>query len=439
MNFEKGKQLQKRLHELIPAGGHTYSKGDDQFPEVSPGLMVKAKGAYCWDVDGNKFLDYGMGLRAVGLGHANEEVNEVVCKQLGFGTNFTKPSLLELELAEIITAIIPGIEMVKFAKNGSDVTSAAIRLARAYTGKKLIGVCAEHPFYSFNDWFIGSTACNGGIPSEISDLTLKFNYNNLESVNELFAKHPGKIAALILEPAKTVEPTMFGDKNFLQKLKEICEKNGSVLILDEMISGFRWHLKGAQYKYNVTGHLTTFGKATANGFSFAFLGGKRDIMELGGIHHQKPRVFLLSGTHGAESTGLMAAKKNMEIYQRDKVVEHHWSYGKKFKDGINKIAEQHGISKYFKIGGFECSPVIEARNTSGEIDLSFHTLFSQEMIKGGVLIPWIAFSAAHGEVELTTTLEAADNALRIYKKALEEGVNNFLKGPAVKPVFRKFN
>lgn len=431
--------MQKRLHELIPAGGHTYSKGDDQFPEIAPGLMVKAKGAYCWDADGNKFLDYGMGLRAVAVGHANDEINEAVCKQIALGTNYTRPSLIELELAETIVDLIPSVEMVKFAKNGSDVTSGAIRLARAYTGKKFIAVCAEHPFYSFNDWFIGSTACNSGIPDEISSLTLKFNYNNLQSVEDLFAKYSNQIAAFILEPAKAVEPAMFGDKNFLQKLKELCDKNGSLLILDEMISGFRFDLKGAQHIYNVDPHLTTFGKATANGFSFAFLAGKKEIMELGGIYHDKPRVFLLSGTHGAESTGLIAAIKNIEIFKRDNVVKHHWDYGKKFKDGINAIAKQKGIDKNFAITGFDCSPVVEARNTEGAIDLSFLTLFSQEMIRGGVLIPWIAFSKSHSDEELKITLEAAENALTVYKVALENGVQKSLIGNAVKPVFRKFN
>ncbi|MBK7666212.1 MAG: glutamate-1-semialdehyde 2,1-aminomutase [Sphingobacteriaceae bacterium] len=436
---KNAKEKQKRLHELIPAGGHTYSKGDDQFPEIAPGLMAKAKGAYCWDADGNKFLDYGMGLRSVAIGHANDEINEAVCKQISLGTNYTRPSVLELNLAEILVDLLPSVDMVKFAKNGSDVTSAAIRLARAYTGKKYIAVCAEHPFYSFNDWFIGSTACNSGIPDEVSSLTVKFNYNNIQSVEDLFAKYPNQIAAFILKPVKNVAPEMFGDKNFLQKLKELCDKNGALLILDEMISGFRFDLKGAQNIYNVEPHLSTFGKATANGFSFAFIGGKREIMELGGIHHNKPRVFLLSGTHGAESTGLMAAIKNIEIFKRDNVVKHHWDYGKKFKDGMNAIAKQKGIDKQFAITGFDCSPTIEARNLKGEIDLALLTLFSQEMIRNNVLIPWIAFSQSHSDLELDITLDAAEKALGIYKNALEDGVEKFLVGTAVKPVFRKFN
>lgn len=435
MDFRKGKLLADRLSKLIPAGGHTYSKGKDQFPEHTPGLIARGKGAYCWDVDGNKLLDYGMGLRSVALGHANDEVNEAVIKQLELGTNFTRPGMIELEFAEKFIDIIPSIEMVKFAKNGSDVTSAAVRLARAYTGKKYIAVCSNHPFYSFNDWYIGSTLCNSGIPREIQELTISFEYNNIESVERLYKEYGNQIAGLILEPVKNDEP----ENNFLQELRAITTKNNTVLIFDEMITGFRWHLNGAQTYFDVEPDLTTFGKATANGFSVAILGGKKEIMELGGLEHDKERVFLLSGTHGAEATGLSAAIKNLEIYQRDNVVSHHWEYGKKFQDGINAIAKKLEIAEYFKIGGFACSPTVECKNIEKNADLHFHTLFSQEMIKKGVLIPWIAFSQSHGNRELELTLNAAEEALRVYKNALETDVSNYLVGSPVKPVWRKYN
>lgn len=435
MNFEKGRALSDRLHDLIPAGGHTYSKGDDQFPQNAPGLMVRGKGSYCWDADGNKFLDYGMGLRSVGLGHANEEINQAVIEQLKLGTNFTRPGMIELELAEQFIDMIPSIEMVKFAKNGSDVTSAAIRLARAHTGKKYIAICQDHPFYSFNDWFISATPCDNGIPKEVAHLTLKFSYNDIESVKKLYDEYGDDIAAVILEPVKTEEPK----DDFLKQLRELTRQKGTVLIFDEMITGFRWHLNGAQAYVGVEPDLTTFGKATANGFSVAILGGKREIMKLGGLHHEEPRVFLLSGTHGAEATGLAAAIKNIEIFKRDDVVGHHWQYGEKFKEGINTIAKELGIEDFFKISGFACSPIIEAKGLSKQPDLKFHTLFSQEMIQKGVLIPWIAFSQAHGDKELEITLEAARHSLGIYKHALENGIEHYLVGEAIKPVWRRFN
>lgn len=435
MNFEKGQAAAKRLSDLVPAGGHTYSKGEDQFPKNSPGLLIKGEGAYCWDLDGNKLLDYGMGLRSVGLGHANDEVNEAVIKQLQLGTNFTRPGMIELEFAEKFIDIIPSIEMVKFAKNGSDVTSAAVRLARAYTGRKYIAVCSNHPFYSFNDWYIGSTLCSSGIPNEIKDLTISFEYNNIESVKNLYEIYGDEIAGIILEPVKNDEP----ENNFLEELRAITKEKGTVLIFDEMITGFRWHINGAQTYVGVEPDLTTFGKATANGFSVAILGGKKEIMELGGLKHNKERVFLLSGTHGAEAIGLAAAIKNLEIFQRDDVVGHHWKYGKDFQDGINKISMNLGISDYFKIAGFPCSPTIECKNLDQNPDLSFHTLFSQEMITQGVLIPWIAFSQSHNEKELKLTLEAAKHSLEIYKKALEGNITDYLIGEAIKPVWRKYN
>ncbi|MGE4497255.1 MAG: glutamate-1-semialdehyde 2,1-aminomutase [Deferribacterales bacterium] len=435
MEFTKGRELQKRLHEIVPAGGHTYSKGDDQFPELAPGLMVRGKGAYSWDADGNKFLDYGMGLRSVGIGYADDEINEAVVKELANGTNLTRPSVLELKLAERYVSLIPSMEMVKFGKNGSDVTSAAVKLSRAYTGRKYIAVCQDHPFFSVNDWFIGSTPCNNGIPDEIRNLTLRFKYNDIESVKELFAKYPGQIAGIILEPLKNDEPK----DNFLQELRAVTEKEGTVLIFDEMISGFRWNLKGAQEIVGIRPDLTTFGKATANGFSVSVLGGRKEIMELGGLFHDKPRVFLLSQTHGAESTGLAAALKNIDIYERDKVSEHHWAYGRRFMEGINSLAKSNGVADYFEIRGYECSPIIVAKDAEKKPNLYYHTLFQQEIIKKGVLMPWIAFCREHGEEELKITLEACDFAFATYKKAIDEGYEKYLTGGPVKPVWRVYN
>ncbi|MCB9025432.1 MAG: glutamate-1-semialdehyde 2,1-aminomutase [Bdellovibrionaceae bacterium] len=435
VDFNLGKELQKRLRELVPAGSHTYSKGEDQFPLISPGLIRNAKGSYCWDVDGNKFLDFGMGLRSVGIGHADDEINEAIIKQLSLGTNFTRPSVLELEVAEKYVELIPSMEMVKFAKNGSDVTSAAVKLSRAYTGRKYIAICKSHPFFSVNDWFIGSTPCSNGVPREVQELTISFDYNDIESVKNLIENYPGKIAAFILEPLKDEEPK----NNFLQELRSLSEKEGSVLIFDEMISGFRWNVKGAQEIIGIKPDLTTFGKATANGFSVSVLGGKKEIMELGGLDHQHERVFLLSQTHGAEGIGLAASLKNIEIYLRDKVCEHHWGFGKLFMDGINKLAEKYSIQDFFSIEGYACSPVIRAKNREKLLDLKFHTLFQQELIKKGVLMPWIAFCREHKEEELQITLDACDHALNIYSQAIEFGVDKFLIGDAIKPVWRKYN
>src|ERR1051326_1860559 len=289
------------LHRLIPGGAHTYSRGDDQYPENAPAILERGKGAYVWDPDGNKFLDYGLGLRSVTLGYDHDSVSEAAIKEIHKGNNLTRASVTELTAAELITELIPCAEMVKFGKNGSTVTSAAIKLSRAYTGRKYVALCAEHPFFSYDDWFIGTTPMQKGIQTEESSLSLKFHYNDIASLEKLFSEHSNEIACVILEPATFVPPK----DNFLHKIKELCKKNGTVFILDEMITGFRWHLQGAQKYFDVQPDLSTFGKGMANGFPLSALVGKKEIMNLGGIMKEgAERVFLISTTHGSEMSSL---------------------------------------------------------------------------------------------------------------------------------------
>jgi glutamate-1-semialdehyde 2,1-aminomutase len=425
-----------RLHKAIPGGAHTYSRGDDQFPENAPSILERGEGAYVFDPAGNKFLDYGMGLRSVNIGYGNKEVADACYREILKGNNLTRPSTTELEAAELLIDMIPSVDMVKFAKHGSTVTSAAMKLARAYTGRKLIAVPSEHPFFSFDDWFIGSTVMSKGVPEEISALTLKFNYNNMESLQLLFNKYPGQIAAVMLEAATTVAPK----DNFLAKVKRLCNENRAVFILDEMITGFRWHLQGAQTYFNIEPDLCTFGKAMANGFAVAALGGKREIMGLGGIlENGNERVFLTSTTHGAEMSALGAFLKTIAILKRDKVIDHFWSYGQKLVDGLNNISKELGLQDLFYAEGYPCSPNYITKDRDGVPSLSYRTLFSQEMIKNGVLMPYIAISYSHQSKELEKTLLAANSALKVYKKAIEEGVENYLQSAVIKPVFRKYN
>ena len=274
-SLEKSYELREKAHTLIPAGAHTYSKGDDQFPSNAPGFIVKGKGCYVWDIDGNKYLDWGMGLRSVILGHAYPRVVDAAKEQLKNGSNFTRPSPLEYELAELLHKILPSAEMVKLAKNGSDVNDAAIRLARAHTGRDKIAYCKDHPFFSVGDWFIGTTACNAGIPKSITDLSVSFKYNDVESVKAMFEQNPNQIACVIMEAATVDQPK----DDFLNKVKEIAHQHGAVFILDEVITGFRYNLGGAQKHFNVNPDLTTFGKGIANGFSVSALVGKKEIME----------------------------------------------------------------------------------------------------------------------------------------------------------------
>src|SRR5690606_6023463 len=282
--------LQARAHRAIPGGCHTYAQGDDQYPEDAPGFIVRGKGCGVWDTRGREYIEYGMGLRAVTLGHAYEPVIEAAFAQARLGMNFNRPSPIEVEAAEALLSFLPRVDQVKFAKDGSTVLTAAVKLARAHTGRVKVAVCTDHPFFSYNDWFMVSTGVPGGIPANRKAETLGFKYNDLASVEKLFTEHPGEIACVLLEPERTAAPK----DGFLHKLRDLAHRNGALFIIDEMVTGFRWHNGGAQEVYDVEPDLATFGKALGNGFPISALTGKREVMELGGLHHARERVFLLS-------------------------------------------------------------------------------------------------------------------------------------------------
>lgn len=434
-NFSRSKALQVKSHALVPGGAHTYAKGDDQYPEQAPAFLVRGKGSHVWDVDGNEYIEYGMGLRSVTLGHAYEPVVEAAYKQMQQGINFTRPATIELECAERLAGLIDSAEMVKFSKNGSDVTTAAVKLARAYTGRDLVAVCAEHPFFSTDDWFIGSTAMAAGIPEAIRNLTVKFHYNNIESVQALFAQYPGQIACLIMEAETIFSP----EDNFLHKVKELCHENGALFILDEIITGFRWHIGGAQKVHNIVPDLSTFGKAMGNGFAIAALVGKKEIMELGGLQHDRERVFLLSTTFGAESHALAAAIETMNVYEREDVIGHLYAMGERLRDGINEMIVEHGVEGYFGVAGKPCNMIYMTMDQNHERSQPFRTLFMQETIKRGLIMPSLVVSYSHSKDDIDQTIEAVGEALVVYRQALDKGVDNYLIGRSVKPVFRPFN
>lgn len=431
----RSEALRKRAHALIPGGSHTYSKGDDQFPANAPALIARARGCWCWDTDGRKWLDYGMGLRAVILGHGYGPILSAVRRELRTGSNFTRPSPIEADLAEQMRELFPSAEMSKFAKNGSDVTSAATKLARAYTGRDLIAACSANPFYSFDDWWIGKTATDSGIPKAISELTLMWIYNDLQSLKRLFNAHPGQIACVILEPV-AMEPPKPG---FLQGVVDMAHANGAIVVFDEMISGFRYHLKGAQGLYGVTPDMATFGKALANGFSVSALCGKAEIMQTGGLHHDRERVFLLSATHGAETHALAAAIASIDVMRKNDVAGHVARLGRRLKAGLNSAAKNAGLAGIVESVGYDQSPVVVCRDGDRKVSMPFRTLWLQEMIERGILIPYIAVSWSHTDREIDRTIEAAAGAFSVYANALDQGIERFLRGPVVKPVFRRYN
>lgn len=440
--------LRARLHRAIPGGAHTYSRGDDQFPAIAPPLLVRGKGAYTWDSAGNRFLDYGMALRAVTLGYADPRVNAAAAAEMEKGVNLTRATLTELQAAEALIDLIPSVEMVKFGKNGSNVTTAAVKIARAYTGRRFVCIPRQHPFFSFDDWFIGTTALKRGVLGSQSDATLVFDYNDIASLEAHFAAHPGQIAAVMMEPATTVPPLPVDGSadaaptapNFLHQVQALCRSQGALFILDEMITGFRWHLQGAQTFFGVQPDLSTFGKGMANGFSVAAVGGRRDVMEVGAIDRPgMERTFLLSTTHGAEMTGLGAFIETVRIYRDEDVTGHLWRYGEQLRDGMAAVAARHGLAAHFQTDGPAISLNYVTRDRDDALSLPMRTLFAQELLRRGVMMPWIAISQSHGATELAQTLEAVDGALGVYAQAMDGGVEKFLQGPAIRPVFRSHN
>ena len=425
-------RFRERAHEVIPGGSHTYAKGDDQFPSNAPPFLVRGKGCHVWDGDGNEFLEYGMGLRAVTLGHGFEPVVEAAARQMRLGINFTRPSPLELECAEAFLEMLPAADMIKFAKNGSDVTTAAVKLARAHTGRDLVAVCKDQPFFSTDDWFIGSTAMPAGIPEAVRKMTVGFRYNDLASTEAMFSANPGRIACIILE-AETIEPPR---DRFLHRLRDLCHAQGAVFILDEMITGFRWDLPGAQTLYDLAPDLSTFGKAIANGFSVSALAGKRELMERGGLRTDGERVFLLSTTHGAETYGLAAALETIRIYRTERVVEVLWRRGEHLRRGVDEAVSAAGLDGHFAVLGKPCNLIYSARDRDKRPAQAFRTLFMQELVRRGILAPSFVVSFAHTEADIDRTVDAVRSALDVYRKALDEGVEKYLVGPSVQPVFR---
>ncbi|WP_217629152.1 glutamate-1-semialdehyde 2,1-aminomutase [Sanguibacter gelidistatuariae] len=421
---------------MIPGGSHTYARSSDQYPEGMAPVIARGRGARVLDVDGNWFVEYGMGMRAVTLGHGYEPVVDAVSAAIRDGVSFTRPSVWEARAAETFLNQFPGAEMVKFAKNGSDVTSAAVKIARAATGRDLVAICETQPFFSTDDWFIGATGMGAGVPQAVRDLTVGFRYNDLESLRAVLDANLGQVACVILEQATaTAEP----HAGFLEGVRELCDEHGVVLIFDEMITGLRWHAGGAQAIYGVQPDLATWGKALGNGFAISALSGKRKYMELGGLNTDESRVFLLSTTHGPEVVGLAAYVAVAQAYQSTDVVGLMEARGRDLADGINNAAQHAGIGSAVEVIGRPSCLVFATRDQTGAPSQAFRTLFIQEMLRAGVLGQSFVISAAHTPDDIETTVDAAAQAFAVYAKALDNGsTHGLLQGRPVAPAMREF-
>lgn len=432
-SFARSTELQNRLHTMVPGGAHTYARGDDQYPEGMAPVIERGLGARVWDADGNEFVEYGMGLRAVTLGHAYAPVTDAVRAVLDRGVSFTRPSTLEVAAAEDFLSVVPGADMVKFAKNGSDATTAALKLARAVTGRDMVAVAGQ-PFFSTDDWFIGSTAMNAGIPDDVRAATVRFGYNDLDSLRALFARYPGRIAAVFTEAATGMVAPEAG---FLEGLRELCTAEGAVLVFDEMITGFRWATGGAQEAFGVVPDLSTWGKAMGNGFPLAALAGKREIMELGGLNTDAERVFLLSTTNGPEAVGLAAFRAVVHAYRTTDPVGAMRHAGERLAAGANQVIDDAGMREYVEVAGHPNCLVFLTRDPSGAPSQEYRTLFLGELLKAGVLGQSFVISAAHTDADVDHTIQAVAGALPVYAKAIEiGGTAGLLEGRPVAPALR---
>jgi glutamate-1-semialdehyde 2,1-aminomutase/spore coat polysaccharide biosynthesis protein SpsF len=425
-NLVKSYQLFDSAREVIPSCTQTFSKGYTQFPfGVSPIFLERGEGSHVWDVDGNEYIDYAMALGPVILGHAYPPVNETISAQLRDGIIYSLPHRLEVELAEMLTEIIPCAEMVRFGKNGSDATSGAVRAARAYTGRDKIACCGYH---GWQDWYIGTTTRNKGVPKSVQSLTLTFEYNDIESLKRLFDQNKDDIAAVILEPIGIIEP----EDEFLQKVKDLTHQNGAILIFDEIVTGFRLALGGAQEYFNVIPDLACFGKGMANGMPISAVVGKREIMEV------FDEIFF-SFTFGGEVLSLAASIATIKEFKQKGVIDHLWKQGEKLKEGYNALTKVHKLEHYTECIGLPPRTVMTFKDFHGTDSLELKTLLQQEAIKRGILCTGshnICYS--HSSEDIERTIKVYDEALQIMAGAIAEGdIKKFIQGDIVKPVFRK--
>ncbi len=421
----ESQKLLERAETLIPAYTQTLAKGPGQHSRgVAPVYAARGKGSHLWDVDGNEYIDFTMGVGPLSLGYCYPRVDDAIRTQLDGGITFSLMHPLEVEVAELVREIVPNAESVRFSKTGCDVTTAAVRLARAHTGKNTVLCCGYH---GWHDWYIGVTDRNAGIPDVTRDMTYTFSYNDFDSV---LAAVDDDTAAIILEPAVFEAPK----DNFLHKLRDLCDERGIVLIFDEMWTGFRFALGGAQEYFGVKADLACFSKAVANGMPIALLTGKHDIMRL-----LDKDVFFFT-TFGGEALSLAAAKATMLELREKNVTAQLAGQGKKLKDGYNALAQELGLD-YTACGGFDVRGIITFTAGAGAhySPLEMKTLMQQELLKHGIL--WGGFhnmSFSHTDEDVAITLAAYREALTVLDKAVKEGdVAKHLKGETLQAVFRR--
>jgi glutamate-1-semialdehyde 2,1-aminomutase/spore coat polysaccharide biosynthesis protein SpsF len=426
LRLKRSLSLYEEAKKFVPGCSQTFSKAPSQFVRgVAPLFLQRGKGARVWDVDGNEFVDLMMSLGPVSLGYCDPEVDAAVAAQLKEGTVLSQPHPLETEVSKLLAETIPCAEMTRFGKAGSDATSAAIRLSRYLTKRDLIAVGGYH---GWHDWYIGTTTRNGGVPAAVAALTKTFQYNKIESLERIFRENPGQVAAVILEPIGVDAPL----PGFLEQVAELTRKNGALLVFDEVITGFRLSLGGAQKHFGVIPDLASFGKAMANGFPLSAVVGRAELMR------NFDDIFF-SGTFGGETLSLAACKATIEKMKAKPVIPHMWEQGRKLQDGYNTMARALGLDRYTQCAGLAPHTVIGFKNETGEPWWELKSLMQQECVRRGHLFTGVQNpSWALTDTDVEVVLRAFAAGLRRLKTSVDAGtVEKDLEGPPVQAVFRK--
>ncbi|WP_017221081.1 aminotransferase class III-fold pyridoxal phosphate-dependent enzyme [Moritella dasanensis] len=405
--YKVSEQLLARALETIPLASQTFSKSTVQFPVgAAPLFLEKGAGSKVWDVDGNEYLDFMSALLCVSIGYADEDVTNAVCDQIKTGVSFSLPHRLEMEVAEQLVDLIPCAEKVRFGKNGSDATSAAIRLARAYTNKDMVLVCGYH---GWQDWYIGSTTRSLGVPKSTAELTKVFKYNDIDSLSDLVKAHQGKIAAIIMEPMNVAFPA----PGYLKAVQQIAKEEGAVFIFDETITGCRFAKGGAQEYFGITPDLATFGKGLANGFPLSAVVGKTEIMDL-------MEDIFFSGTFGGETASLAAAKVVLDKVDKLNVPAVLSATGEYLLEELNALIKELACEFFLSTAGHPSWSFLLIADAANYTSYEIKTLFMQEMLKRGILtLGTHNISYSHSRKDIDTLINCYKEVLPILKVALE--------------------
>ncbi len=423
--YATSEALLARALKTIPLGSQTFSKSKVQFPYgVSPYFIKRGQGSQVWDVDGNNYTDFINSLAAITLGYNDPDVNAAVKAQMEDGVIFSLPHPVEMQVAEKIVELVPCAEKVRFGKNGSDATAGAVRISRAFTGRDHVAVCGYH---GWQDWYIGATVRNLGVPKATSELTHTFAYNDINSLAALFKKFPSQIAAVVLEPMNITEP----HDCFLEKVKELTHQQGAVLVFDETVTGFRLATGGAQEYFGVIPDLATFGKGLANGYPLSAVAGRADIMRL------MEEVFF-SFTFGGEALSLAASLATMTKLQNEPVLATMKIQGEKILTGLAELRLRHGVGHFMSLTGLPVWSFMILKDFEPYTVWDIKTLYIQEMLARGIMILGSHnLSYAHGDDDVASLLQAYDEVLPILKDAVDNRrMGDYLRCEPLEPLFK---